>query len=97
MDKDSKNAINELISNQKPQNELWKGTELFLWNAIHIIIDFGVNHVKINSATNNINRLPQKTVFYANSHGCNNYNIHCCVVIYGVFLSVRFEGRWYII
>ena len=33
MDKDSKNAINELISNQKPQNELWKGTELFLWNA----------------------------------------------------------------
>ena len=33
MDKDSKNVTNELMSSQKPQNDLWKETELFLWNA----------------------------------------------------------------
>lgn len=33
MDQDSKNIINELNSSRMPQNDLWKGTELFLWNA----------------------------------------------------------------
>lgn len=33
MDKDLKNEISELTSSLIPQNKLWKGTELFLWNA----------------------------------------------------------------
>ncbi|OKP95023.1 site-specific integrase [Paenibacillus sp. P46E] len=34
MDQDSKNVINELMSSSfVAKNELWKGTELFLWNA----------------------------------------------------------------